>query len=102
MTIEYEYTETFKSTVQDLKLDKEFLNSLLDKFEDALNPFPEGYSAPPELSEMGIQKYKRYPLPEGYSIIYTYDKAEQLVTSHAIVHQRQNIQKLLFNRMIER
>lgn len=102
MTINYKYTETFISSLKELGLDKKQINRLFDKFEKHLYPFPESCSIPEYLQSIGVTRYRGYLSPENYTIFYTYEAVEKTAISHVIIHQRQDMMRLLFNRLIER
>ena len=102
MIINFKYTETFLSIIKDQGLDKKLVNTILDRFERHLNSFPECCGVHVYLQEIGVTKYRGYISPENCTLLYSYENKGNVVTVHAILHQRQDIQKLLFNRIIER
>ncbi|EPL9570084.1 hypothetical protein MMK73_002157 [Providencia rettgeri] len=102
MIVNFKYTETFISSLKELGIGRKQANLLLEKYEKHLHPSPECYSIPEYLQDIGVTRYRGYLSPENYTILYTYEIAENTIISHAIIHQRQDMMRLLFNRMIER
>ncbi|EPL6454623.1 MULTISPECIES: hypothetical protein [Providencia] len=102
MIVNFKYTETFISSLKELGIGRKQANLLLEKYEKHLHPFPECCSIPEYLQDIGVTRYRGYLSPENYTILYTYEIAENTIISHAIIHQRQDMMRLLFNRMIER
>lgn len=98
MIVNFKYTETFISSLKELGIGRKQANLLLEKYEKHLHPFP----IPEYLQDIGVTRYRGYLSPENYTILYTYEIAENTIISHAIIHQRQDMMRLLFNRMIER
>ncbi|MGQ7947809.1 type II toxin-antitoxin system RelE/ParE family toxin [Providencia huashanensis] len=102
MTIDFKYTELFRSTLIDSKLDKTTAKSIIKAFENKLNTFPESCTISGELLKVGISTYREYVSEKGYRVFYSYDNELNLVTAHAIVHQQRDIQNALFEILIQR
>ncbi|OSE58256.1 hypothetical protein R515_11370 [Salmonella enterica subsp. arizonae serovar 41:z4,z23:-] len=71
---------------------------MLTQFESAVAQFPLGCQIYPELLKIGCAKYREFNHAEGYRVLYSVDGA--LVTTHAILAHRQDVQQLLFNGLI--
>ena len=104
--IAFEYTLTVKHCVDNIASHlrrtgvepRPVITDILAQFESAVGQFPLGCQICPELLKIGCAKYREYNHAEGYRILYSVDG--ERVTAHAILSQRQDIQQLLFNRLI--
>ncbi|MCE9872706.1 type II toxin-antitoxin system RelE/ParE family toxin [Hafnia alvei] len=102
-----EYTETAKSTLNDIvyylqynQIDpRPIVGEMLDDFENKVGIFPQGCPIAPELVKIGCDKYRECNTANGYRILYS--ATEERITVHVILSQRQDIQQLLFKRLIE-
>ncbi|ERT11871.1 type II toxin-antitoxin system RelE family toxin [Photorhabdus temperata] len=103
-----QYTETAKTSV---KVISEFLRSkeidprpiiqkLVKEFENKVCSFPEGSPISAKLMKLGCSKYRECNTSGGYRIIYSIDNGNQ-ISAHVIMAQKQDIQHLLFTRLIE-
>ncbi|AGP44426.1 type II toxin-antitoxin system RelE/ParE family toxin [Serratia plymuthica] len=104
--IDIEYTATAKSTlleiVHHLKannvLPLPVVESIITGFETRVNLFPTGCQICPELLKIGCDKYRECNTVNGYRVIYSLE--DSLITVHAFLAQKQDIQQTLFNRLI--
>ncbi|GKX55126.1 hypothetical protein SOASR030_12380 [Leminorella grimontii] len=102
----FEYTLTAKHCIDHIvnhlrRIDVEprpVIADILTQFEHTVGQFPLGCQICPELLKIGCAKYREYNHAEGYRVLYSVD--EVLVTAHAILSHRQDIQQLLFKRLI--
>ncbi|EOC1556024.1 addiction module toxin RelE [Cronobacter dublinensis] len=103
-----EYTETFRFTFSDVvnflseSMDdpKSYVDKQLNEFEGKIEVFPCGCRISPVLEKLGCLRYRECITNDGYRILYTYDEQEKLVTAHAILSKKQDVQHLLFKRII--
>jgi len=101
-----QYTKTAKCCIEDIATHlmrieiepKSVINSIIDHFEKRVGDFPLGCQVCPELLKIGCAKYRECNTPDGYRILYSVDGNE--ITAHAILSYRQDIQQLLFKRLI--
>lgn len=101
-----QYTKTAKLCIEDIASHlmrievepKNVISSIIDHFEKRVDDFPPGCQVCPELLKIGCAKYRECNTPEGYRILYSIDGNE--ITAHAILSHRQDIQQLLFKRLI--
>jgi plasmid stabilization system protein ParE len=106
MTVVIQYTKTVKICIDDIashlrriEVDpKEVISGILEHFEKRVNDFPQGCQICPELLKIGCAKYRECNTPDGYKILYSVE--DGVVTAHAILSHRQDIQNLLFKRLI--
>ncbi|WP_039054975.1 type II toxin-antitoxin system RelE/ParE family toxin [Enterobacter sp. Bisph1] len=104
--VTFEYTLTVKHCINTIagylrSVDVEprpVIADILSQFERTVGQFPLGCQLCPELLKIGCAKYREYNHAEGYRVLYSVDGA--LVTAHAILSHRQDIQQLLFSRLI--
>ncbi|MEC5318734.1 type II toxin-antitoxin system RelE/ParE family toxin [Brenneria populi subsp. brevivirga] len=71
---------------------------ILTQFESTVGQFPLGCQICPELLKIGCAKYREFNHAEGYRVLYSVDGT--LATAHAILSHRQDVQQLLFKRLI--
>ncbi|MGK0662965.1 type II toxin-antitoxin system RelE/ParE family toxin [Serratia marcescens] len=81
---------------------KSVIDAATANFEKVVTAFPKGFGVSIELSKIGCMKYLEYNSSNGYRILYTVNQAETEVDVHVIISQRENVQQLLFERIIER
>ncbi|WP_254900158.1 type II toxin-antitoxin system RelE/ParE family toxin [Serratia marcescens] len=67
---------------------------ILTQLERIVGQFPQGC----QLLKIGCAKYREFNHAEGYRVLYSVDG--RLVTAHAILSHRSDIQQLLFKRLI--
>ncbi|WP_431222735.1 type II toxin-antitoxin system RelE/ParE family toxin [Serratia sp. L9] len=105
--IKVEYTETAKFSLQEIVNNLKWrqqeptpvINELLNEFEGKVTVFPLGCPVSPELVKIGVNRYRECNTSNGYRVIYSV--SIDTVTAHVILSQRQDIQQLLFKRLIE-
>ena len=105
--VKVEYTQTARVSVQDivnnLKRNRQdpapVLTALLNEFEGKVTMFPLGCPVSPELVKTGVDRYRECNTANGYRVFYSV--SADTVTVHVILSQRQDIQQLLFKRLIE-
>lgn len=104
MTIQYTLTarvslEEIVSHLRRLDVDpSSVIPAVLDHFESKVRKFPLGCQVCPELLKIGCAKYRECNTPDGYRVLYSLD--DSVITVHAVMSQRQDIQQLLFRRLI--
>lgn len=104
--LKIQYTKTVSVCIEDiashlLRVDVEpasVISTILDHFEYRVVNFPLGCQVCPELLEIGCASYRECNTPDGYRVLYTVEG--NIVTGHAILSHRQDIQQLLFRRLI--
>ncbi|MGL1812256.1 UNVERIFIED_CONTAM: type II toxin-antitoxin system RelE/ParE family toxin [Serratia marcescens] len=104
--VTFEYTLTVKHCIDTIagflrRVDVEprpVIADILTQFERIVGQFPKGCQICPELLKIGCAKYREFNHVEGYRVLYSVEAAT--VTAHAILSHRQDIQQLLFKRLI--
>ncbi|WP_312973949.1 type II toxin-antitoxin system RelE/ParE family toxin [Atlantibacter sp.] len=104
--VTFEYTLTVKhciDTIAELLRragvePRPVIADILAQFESTVGQFPLGCQICPELLKIGCAKYRGFNHVEGYRVLYSVDGT--LVTAHAILAHRQDVQQLLFKRLI--
>ncbi|WBL74103.1 type II toxin-antitoxin system RelE/ParE family toxin [Serratia liquefaciens] len=104
--VTFEYTLTVKHCIDVIadylrRVDVEpraVITDILAQFESTVALFPLGCQICPELLKIGCAKYREFNHAEGYRVLYSVSGT--LVTAHAILSHRQDVQQLLFNRLI--
>ncbi|WP_254303112.1 type II toxin-antitoxin system RelE/ParE family toxin [Rahnella sp. BCC 1045] len=76
------------------------INAVLDEFEAKVKIFPLSCPVAPDLAALGIIKYRECNTLNAYRIIYTYDEPANLISVYVLLSQRQNVQELLFKKLI--
>lgn len=76
------------------------INAVLDESEAKVKIFPLSCPVAPDLAAPGIIKYREGNTLNGYRIIYTYDEPANLISVYVLLSQRQNVQELLFKKLI--
>ncbi|MBD2810611.1 type II toxin-antitoxin system RelE/ParE family toxin [Xenorhabdus sp. Vera] len=104
------YTETFKFSLREIASylrTKELeplpiIQKALDEFEKKINFSPTCCQISPELAKLGVTNYRECNIQNGHRVIYSIDSdgSTDIVIAHVIIHQKQDIQALLFNRII--
>jgi len=102
----FEYTSTAKHSIEHIVSflkraevePREIITGIIDQFETTVGQFPLGCQICPELVKIGCAKYREFNTSAGYRVIYSVE--ESRVTAHAVLSQRQDIQQLLFKRLI--
>lgn len=102
-----EYTQTAVSNLNDIvyylqrnQIDpRPIVGEMLDDFENKVGMFPKGCPISPELVKIGCDKYRECNTGNGYRVLYSV--SEEVITVHVILSQRQDVQQLLFKRLIE-
>ena len=74
------------------------LSQIFSPSLSTVGQFPLGCQICPELLKIGCAKYREFNHAEGYRVLYSVDGT--LVTAHAILAHRQDVQQLLFKRLI--
>ena len=103
----FEYTLTAKYCIEDIfaflrRNDVEprpVMAEILEQFEKTVRQFPQGAHICPELLKLGCAKYHEFNSRSGYRVLYSVDG--MTITAHAILSQRQDIQHLLFRRLVQ-
>lgn len=101
-----QYTHTVKVCIEDITSHlrhieaepKEVISGIIEHFENRVSDFPLGCQICPELLKIGCAKYRECNTPDGYRVLYSVE--DNVVTAHAILSHRQDIQNLLFKRLI--
>lgn len=101
------YTRTAKVCVDQIvthlqRIDIEprpVIAEILDEFEARVERFPLGCQQCPELVKLGCAKYRECNTSGGYRVLYSID--EETINVHAVLSHRQDIQQLLFKRLIQ-
>ena len=104
--VTFEYTLTVKLCIDTIvtylrRVDvqpRPVIADILTQFESTVGQFPQGCQICPELLKIGCAKYREFNHAEGYRVLYSVDGT--LVTAHVILAHRQDIQQLLFKRLI--
>lgn len=104
--ITFEYTLTVKLCIDDIVIHlrraqvdpRPVVADILTHFERTVGQFPLGCQICPELLKIGCAKYREFNHARGYRVLYTFEGA--VATAHAILAYRQDIQQLLFKRLI--
>lgn len=104
--LDIEYTATAKSTlveiIRHLKANNvppmPVVGEIINAFEARVSQFSTGCQICPELLKIGCDKYRECNTVNGYRVIYSLE--DPLITVHAFLAQRQDIQQILFNRLI--
>lgn len=106
MAVMIQYTKTVKTCIDDIasqlrRIDtepKDVISSIIEHFEKRVSDFPLGCQICPELLKIGCAKYRECNTPDGYRVLYLVE--DDVITAHAILSHRQDIQSLLFKRLI--
>ncbi|CAI1058949.1 type II toxin-antitoxin system RelE/ParE family toxin [Serratia entomophila] len=104
--VTFEYTLTVKHCIDTIvshlrRVDVEprpVIADILAQFESAVGVFPQGCQICPELLKIGCAKYREFNHSAGYRVLYSVDGS--VVIAHAVLSHRQDIQQLLFKRLI--
>lgn len=103
----FEYTLTAKHCIEHIvnflrRADVEprpVIEGIIEQFEKTVGQFPLGCQICPELVKIGCAKYREFNSASGYRVLYSVDGTT--VTAHAVLAHRQDIQQLLFKRLIQ-
>ena len=106
MRVTIQYTKTVRICIEDIPSHLRLVHveptavitSILDYFENRVMEFPLGCQICPELIKIGCASYRECNTPDGYRVLYAVEG--NYVTAHAILSHRQDIQQLLFRRLI--
>ena len=106
MQVAIQYTKTVRVCIEDIANHlrrvevepKEVITGIIEHFENRVSDFPLGCQVCPELLKIGCAKYRECNTPDGYRVLYSVDGNE--ITAHAILAYKQDIQRLLFKRLI--
>lgn len=106
MAIVIQYTRTVKTCIDDIASHlrhiesepKEVISGIIEHFEKRVSDFPLGCQVCPELLKIGCAKYRECNTPDGYRVLYSVE--DNVITAHAILSHRQDIQNLLFKHLI--
>ncbi|MQB54824.1 type II toxin-antitoxin system RelE/ParE family toxin [Rahnella sp. RcJ3] len=106
--ITIEYLQTVKLSIDEIASFQtsqgndplKIINAVLDEFETKVKVFPLSCPVSPDLAALGIIKYRECSTLSGYRIIYTYDEPANLISVYVLLSQRQNVQALLFKKLI--
>lgn len=104
--VTFEYSFTVKHCIDTIagflrRVDAEprlVIADILTQFEGTFGQFPPGCKICPALLKIGCAKYREFNHAEGYRVLFSVDGT--LVTAHAILAHRQDVQQLLFKRLI--
>ncbi|MGA4583877.1 type II toxin-antitoxin system RelE/ParE family toxin [Enterobacter hormaechei] len=105
--VTFEYTLTAKHCIEDIvtflrRADVEprpVIEEIIEQFERTVGQFPLGCQICPELVKIGCAKYREFNTASGYRVLYSVEGAT--ITAHAVLAHRQDIQQLLFKRLIQ-
>lgn len=106
MAIMMQYTRTVKFCIDDIAghlrrkeiEPKETIRGTIEHFENRVSDFPPGCQVCPELLKTGCAKNRECNTPDGYRILYSVEN--DVITAHAILSHKRDIQNLLFKRLI--
>lgn len=106
MHVTIQYTKTVRICIEDIVSHlrrvevepKAVVTAIIEHFESRVSDFPLGCQICPELLKIGCAKYRECNTPDGYRVLYSVDDSE--ITAHAILSHKQDIQHLLFRRLI--
>ena len=96
--VTFEYTLTVKHCIDTIAGFLKRVDDILTQFESTVGQFPLGCQICSELLKIGCAKYREFNHAEGCRVLYSVDGT--LVTAHAILAHRQDVQQLLFKRLI--
>lgn len=102
----FTYTLTVRHCINDIATHlrraglepRPMIAEILAQFEKIVGQFPQGSLICPELMKIGCAKYREFNHTDGYRILYSVEGT--VVTAHAILAHRQDVQQLLFKRLI--
>lgn len=108
--VNVDYTETAGSMLEKIAdflagrhIDpKPVITKFISQFEKKVTMFPSSCHVSPELQKIGCTAYREFSSSDGYRIFYKVTPDEKEVTAHAILGPGQDVQQLLFERLIER
>ncbi|MFO6296613.1 type II toxin-antitoxin system RelE/ParE family toxin [Rahnella selenatireducens] len=103
-----EYLQTVKLSIDEIASYQtsqgndplKIINAVLDEFEAKVKVFPLSCPVSPDLAALGVIKYRQCNTLNGYRIIYTYNEPAKLISVYVLLSQRQNVQELLFKKLI--
>lgn len=103
----FEYTLTAKLCIEHIvnflrRADVEprpVIEGIIEQFEKTAGQFPLGCQICPELVKIGCAKYREFNSASGYRVLYSIEGTT--ITAHAVLAHRQDIQQLLFKRIIQ-
>lgn len=106
MSFVFQYTHTVKVCIDDIASylrrteaePKEVITAIIEQFEKRVSDFPLGCQVCPELLKIGCAKYRECNTADGYRVLYSVE--DKTITAHAVLSQKQDIQQLLFKRLI--
>ena len=106
MHVTIQYMKTVRTCIEDIVShlrrvgveSKEVITGIIEHFENRVSEFPLGCQICPDLLKIGCAKYRECNTPDGYRVLYSVDDSE--ITAHAILSHKQDIQHLLFRRLI--
>lgn len=106
MSVVIEYTHTVKLCIDDIASHlrriqtdpTQVISGILNDFENRVANFPLSCQFCPELLKIGCAKYREYNTTDGYRILYSVE--ENTIIAHALLSHKQDIQQLLFKRLI--
>ncbi len=104
------YTETAKFCVNKIAFflrcnntdPRAVLRLAIQEFENIVTVFPLSCPISPQLSKLGCMKYRECNTESGYRFFYSIADAQNMIVVHVIQAQREDIQQLLFDRIIAR
>lgn len=102
-----EYTLTVKTCIEHIAsylrqaevAPRPVIEKILEQFETRVKQYPLSCQICPELLKIGCAKYRECNTPEGYRVLYSVEGST--ITAHAVLAHRQDIQQLLFKRLIQ-
>lgn len=103
-----EYLQTVKLSIDEIASYQtsqgndplKIINAVLNEFEAKVKVFPLSCPVSPDLAALGVIKYRECNTLNGYRIIYTYNETSNLISVYVLLSQRQNVQELLFKKLI--
>ncbi|MFT8210943.1 MAG: type II toxin-antitoxin system RelE/ParE family toxin [Symbiopectobacterium sp.] len=104
------YTETAKFCVNKIAFflrsnnidPRPVLRLAVQEVENKVFAFPLSCPISPQLSKLGCMKYRECNTESGYRFFYSINNAQKMIVVHVIQAQREDIQQLLFDRIIAR
>ncbi|MFA3781428.1 type II toxin-antitoxin system RelE/ParE family toxin [Yersinia sp. 1652 StPb PI] len=107
MSVVFQYTHTVKICIEDIARylhrieakPTEVITAIIEQFENRVSNFPLCCQVCPELLKIGCAKYRECNTFDGYRVLYSVED-KTIITAHAVLSQKQDIQQLLFKLLI--
>ncbi|MBG6243843.1 plasmid stabilization protein [Candidatus Symbiopectobacterium sp. 'North America'] len=108
--VDVTYTETAKFCVNKIAFflrsnntdHRSVLQLAIQEFENIVTAFPASCPISPQLFKLGCMKYRECNTESGYRFFYSINSVQNRIVVHVIQAQREDIQQLLFDRIIAR